>query len=425
MRAETLGRGGALCALLLLLMLSAPVLATTANDLCAAAADPCVVATPVPVTDNSVIDLGPRELRINAGGALDVGSGTMTIKAGRLTVNSGGFVRGTGTTAASGGTLNIQANTILVAGSIDARGAPGGTINVVSAGDVTIGGSTTTPGLTARALALSEVGGTINVTSATLTVTGVVTVFGGSDALGGDISMTTTGSTVITGTIDATGGDGGSIDIEAGAAPGPGNGDIVISDSAILKVDATGGGGFGGTLDLLTHGDGVDHGLITVEGLLSATGVTAGADTGGGLGGCITITADGNIVNTRVAASITAAGGGPDGDGGEVEITSNHGTVELNGTADAGSAGLESSGGSVTIDASADATINGLLTAVAGDGGGGEIDVSSDTASVQINRTASIDVDSAATGAGGAICLDSGSGAGSPRAVVVEGTLAA
>jgi cysteine-rich repeat protein len=424
MRAETLGRNGARGALLLLMLSAAPALATAANDLCAANADPCVVATAVAVTANSVIDVGARELRINSGGALDVGSGTMTIKAGRLTVNANGFIRASGTSANSGGTLDIEVTgPVMVSGSLNANGAPGGTINLTSSGAVTISGTTTTPGITARALSTSEVGGTVNVTAASVDFPGVISVFGGFDALGGDVSITTTGSQNITGTIDSTGGDGGSIDLEAGAMPGAGN--VVIGSSAVLKVDATIGGGFGGTLDVGARGDGVQTGHVTIEGVLTATGKTGGEEDGGGAGGCVTITADGNVTNSRAAASINAAGGGPDGDGGEVEITTNHGTIVLTGTVDSGSAGPESSGGSTSIDAFLDATINGVLTSTGGDGGGGEVDVSSDTASVSIARTAVIDVDSTAAGSGGAISLSSGVGATSPRSVVVEGALSA
>ncbi|MBX3025636.1 hypothetical protein KF840_12085 [bacterium] len=423
MRAETLGRSGALGALLLL-MLSTPLWATTANDLCAPNADPCVVSTAVPVTANSVIDVGARELRINAGGALDVGSATMTIRAGRLTVNSSGFIRASGTTAVSGGTLVIDVSgPVAVSGSLDARGSPGGTITLTSGADVTIGGNTTTPGITARSLSLAQVGGTVSVTAASVNLTGAISVLGGSDGLGGDVTITTTGPTTISGAIDSTGGDGGTIDIDAGVAPGAG--DVVITSSAVLKVDATVAGGFGGTLDVTALGDGVASGHVSVEGVLTATGKTGGTDTGGGAGGCVTITADGNVTNSLPAASINAAGGGPDGDGGEIEITAKHGTVVLNGALDSGSAGVESSGGSTTITGSRDVTINGALTSVAGDGGGGEVDLSSDTGSVTVTRTASIKVDGSSSGAGGAISIESGADGTLPHAVVVEGTLTA
>lgn len=407
------------CALLLLVW-SAPALATSAIDLCAANADPCVVSTPVPVTNLSVIDVGARELRIDAGGALDVGSGTMTIRAGRLTVNANGFVRAAGSTSASGGTITIEAGAVTVAGSVEANGAPAGTINITSTGDVTVTGAA---GLTARALLRSEVGGTVNVRAVNTTLTGALNVFGGFDALGGDASITSTGSVVITGTIDATGGDGGSIDIEAGATPGAG--DVVIADSATLKVDATSAGGFGGTLDVVARGDGVERGHITVDGLVSAAGRAGGEDSGGGAGGCITITADGDLRSERAAGKMNAAGGEPDGDGGEIELTSNHSLVELHGSIDSGSGGTESSGGAVTIDAFGDALIVGSIDAEAGDGGGGEVAVSSTTASVQVAAGASIEVDGNASGTGGIISLESGVGGDGPRAVVVEGMLSA
>ena len=65
MRRSSMGRFGVVCALLLLVA-AAPVLATDASNLCAANADPCVVSTAVAVTNLSVIDLGARELRVNA-----------------------------------------------------------------------------------------------------------------------------------------------------------------------------------------------------------------------------------------------------------------------------------------------------------------------------------------------------------------------
>lgn len=407
---------GALC-----LLLSAPALATTANDLCAAAANPCIVSSPVTVTNQSVIDVGARELRINSGGALDVGSGAMTIRAGRLTINPNGFVRAAGNASTGGGTITIEAGAVAVTGSIDANGTPGGTINLTSTGDVAIGGAS---GLTARALSRSEVGGTITVVAGTFTLTGTLNVLGGFDALGGDAFISSTGATVITGTINATGGDGGSIDITAGALPGAGN--VTIGSAATLRADATLGGGFGGTVDLSARGDGVATGMVVLDGLLSAIGLTGGAELGGGAGGCVTINADGDIVSARTGTTINAEGGGPDGDGGEVELSSAVGRIEISGTILAGSSGPESSGGSITIDATQRAVVNGSLRAQGGDGGGGEVTVASSNASVSIGRTATIAVDSSTNGGGGSIAIESGIGTTEgTRAILVEGTLTA
>ncbi|MFN8641993.1 MAG: hypothetical protein U0802_10155 [Candidatus Binatia bacterium] len=409
----------ALTGAVLALVWSAPALATTADDICAAAADPCVVATPVAVTNLSVIDVGARELRINAGGALDVGFGTMTIRAGRLTVNASGFVRANGSSSATGGTLTIDAGALTVLGSIEANGAPGGTITITSPGDVSIAGT----GVSARALTPAEVGGTISISGATVSLSSLVSVFGGFDALGGDATISATGAVAITGTIDATGGDGGSIDVTAGAMPGAG--DVIIGTAAILKVDATAAGGFGGTVDVSAHGDAVDSGRVRLDGTLSALGKSGSTDTGGGAGGCITVAADGDVDNESDAAAVNASGGGPDGDGGEVEVTSRRGTVTLNGKVDGGSAGAESSGGSLTVDAGQDASVMGTLSVRGGDGGAGEIDVNSATANVRIGRAAQLVADATSGGAGGAISLDSGLGDVGTRSIVVEGTLSA
>jgi cysteine-rich repeat protein len=403
----------------LLLVSSGPAFATDAADLCAAAADPCVVATPVPVTNRSVIDVGTRELRIAAGGALDVGSGTMTIRAGRLTVDGNGAVKAAGSTVNSGGTILVEAGAVVVAGSIEANGTPGGTITVTATGDVSVTGAT---GLSARSLSREEVGGTITVRAANTTLAGPVSVLGGPDSVGGDANLTSTGSVVITSTIDAAGGDGGSIDIEAGATPGAGN--IVIGDLATLRVDATFEGGFGGTLDVFARGDGVDLGHVAVDGTLSALGRGGGA-VGGGAGGCITILADGDVLNLGAGTSLSTAGGGPDGEGGEIEITANRGVVELHGTLDSGSPGAESSGGSVSIDAQGEVAVFGSIDAEAGSGGGGEVAIRSGAANVEVAPSATIEVDGGFGGAGGNICIDNGTVGPEQTAIVIQGILSA
>jgi hypothetical protein len=67
-------------------------------------------------------------------------------------------VRASGTTSTSGGTLNIDAGTIAIMGSVDARVHAGRHHQLNSTGDISVGGNTTTPGISARAVHL-EVGG--------------------------------------------------------------------------------------------------------------------------------------------------------------------------------------------------------------------------------------------------------------------------
>src|SRR5262245_40092817 len=80
--------------------------ATTAADLCAPSADPCVVSTTIAVANGSTIDLGTRELQIGHTGTLDVGGGSMTIVA-RVVRLVGGALKGH-PGAGDGGSITIQ-----------------------------------------------------------------------------------------------------------------------------------------------------------------------------------------------------------------------------------------------------------------------------------------------------------------------------
>src|SRR5262245_49170510 len=95
------------------LALGGPALATTASDLCAPGADPCIVDHAISVTDGSIIDLGARALEIARTGSLDVGTGNMTIQAKSLRV--------------------IPTGAMLARGGTD-----GGSITVITTGDIAI-----------------------------------------------------------------------------------------------------------------------------------------------------------------------------------------------------------------------------------------------------------------------------------------------
>lgn len=409
-----------LCGVLALALLTLPgrVLATTAADLCAASADPCVVSTAVVVTNGSTIDVGTRELRINSGGALDVAGGAMTIIAGQFTLNSGGFLRGLGSATSTGGTITVQAAGATIAGTIDASGAPGGSISITATGTL----SATGP-ITARALAREDLGGAIDLIAGTLTLSGPVSVVGGPDAVGGDLTLDAVGNMTLTGSLDASGGDGGGIDIQAGTPTSGGN--LVLADTAVVRADATTAGGFGGSADLTALGDGVATGNVTINAQLSSIGLAGSLDIGGGSGGCIDVQATGDIRIDRTSAKLSTDGGPPDGDGGEIDITSDAGAVVVLGTATASVLGEESSGGSVSIDANQEATVSGSILITGGDGGGGEATVSSTGSSVTIARSGVVDVSSISAGQGGGICLETGTLGSGARSVVVEGRLSA
>jgi len=417
MRSDSLARRSRVLALLLL-VLPVRLLATTADDLCAMTDNPCVVDTPVNVTNGSVIDVGTRTLRIASGGALDARSGTMTLRAATLTVDSGGFVRALGTASTAGGRVNVFADTVTIAGAADASGTPGGTIAITTSGTLSASGS-----ITARALARSAVGGTVQLAIATGNLSGPVSVIGGFDADGGDIDVDTTSNFTVTGTFDASGGDGGTIDLLIGSAPGAGN--LSVSGTAVLRADATTAGGFGGAVEMVAQGNGTTTGRITMNGLLSATGRQGTEEIGGGSGGCVDVQAIGDIRVEATGARLTAEGGAPDGDGGEVEITSDLGAVFFAGRATASVPGEESSGGAVSIDSSGDLTMSGSILVTAGDGGGGEAGVSSSLGGVTITPVGLIDASASggAGGDGGGICVESSGAAEGPNSVLIQGRL--
>lgn len=417
MRSGTWAR---LCGVLALALLALParLMATTADDLCAPAANPCVVSTPVVVTANSTIDVGARELRINSGGALDVGTGAMTIIAAQLTVNSGGFLRALGSASTTGGTITLQVGEATVAGAIDASGAPGGTISITATGAFSATGM-----LTARALSRDDLGGAIDLSAASANLGGTTSVVGGPDAVGGDLTIETAGDLTLTGTLDASGGDGGGIDVQVGSVSSAGN--MVLGETSVVRADATLSGGFGGSADMTALGDGITTGTVTINGQMSAIGLAGSLDIGGGSGGCLDVQAAGDIRVDRSSARLNTDGGPPDGDGGEVDLTSDNGGIVLLGTATASCLGEESSGGSVTIDASEDALVSGSILVTAGDGGGGEATVSSTDGGVTLSRSGVIDVSSATAGQGGGICLETGVIGSGARSVLVEGRLSA
>src|SRR5262245_60800304 len=102
--------------LLFALLAAAPrALATTADALCAPAADPCVVNTTLTLDPGTTIDLGGRALTFGAAARVTVGAGTVDILAGPVRLlpgarimGSAGFV-GSTLTITSTGSISLAA----------------------------------------------------------------------------------------------------------------------------------------------------------------------------------------------------------------------------------------------------------------------------------------------------------------------------
>ncbi len=391
--------------------------ATTAADICAGTPDPCIVSTTINVEDMSILNFGNRALRLGPSGRLQAGSGTMTIIARMVTVDTGGIISARGSGSTRGGVININADSMNIAGSLDVSGSPPGEIDVALDQNATITGL-----LDAHALARNESGGLITVAAATIAFSGNIDGRSGTeDALGADVELLATGNLNVAGTINVIGVDGGTITLEAGVGPGSGN--VTLTSTSVLLADAINGpGGFGGGVDITATGNGIATGLINANGSISVTGSTAGEEIGGGSGGCIAINATGNVVLDNRNATLSVRGGGPDGDGGELELVSDEAAVIVGSQLDVSTPGIDGGGGAVAVDSIGPIVV---LVSIAGFGGdGGEVALVSTGAGVAVEAGVTLDVSGRGIGSGGSICLESATLPGAtPAAAVVSGTL--
>ncbi|HXC52033.1 MAG TPA: hypothetical protein VN634_14185 [Candidatus Limnocylindrales bacterium] len=67
---------------------SAAFVASSANDVCPPAADPCVIDQVVDVNDNTLLDFGPRTLKITGPGQIRFGTGSPRVRSGKLIVEA-------------------------------------------------------------------------------------------------------------------------------------------------------------------------------------------------------------------------------------------------------------------------------------------------------------------------------------------------
>ena len=318
------------------ILVAAAAGATTANDICAPADDPCVVKVVKNVMPGSTLDFGGRTLRVSPGGKLVVtGTGApVNVKAAAVDIQAtsqgAGLVRYVGgdltvTTSTGDVTVRKMGNSVArIDVSGDPAGANGGTIDLeAAAGNVLVdgvldaganaadasGGSVTLNGMSVALGTASEVdlggkgqggGGTLVIDSASsLTLGGKVDGTGGFFG-GGEIDLSAGGNVVVSANIDLqadqAGGDGGVLDIE------PIDGSVTLGGSINLSGDSDSDfSGGGGELDITAHGS-----------ILISAPVNASSGTGGP-GGSVTCVSDLDITQT---APIQVQGKGAGGDGG-------------------------------------------------------------------------------------------------------------
>lgn len=371
---------------------AAPV--SMANQVCPPAANPCIVSTKFDVAAGAVLDFGLRALEIAAGGALNVGFFSMTIKAGSVIVRPDGALRAAGgsVTVVSQGNITIEAAGS-ARGLVDAALEDGGVISLCTPSCVTgLGGGTIQidGDLKAQATGGFGFGGLVELVGNLVTIseTGRIDVTGGGEGGGGSIDVFAEGNISVNGLITAAGGssDGGDVTLDSGTD--------VITTAEINVNGRLGASGSGFAVDIFTTrhvsigglidgrgrgnfgfgGDGADVFILSEMGDVTVTGpimVDAGPPDGFG-GGVDLITDGGDIVQT---GAVTASSPGNEGLGGDVGYTST-GAITV-GSVDA-TGGLE--GGSFTAYTLDDFTVTGLVD-ISGTGallyGGGTIDIQS------------------------------------------------
>ncbi len=335
----------------------APAFATTADDLCAPAANPCIVQSKqISVTDGSIIDLTGRDLILRSGSALTVGPNevnglpgiTMTIRAANVTLEGGTALKGVGADILVDVTGNLQVLKSNSPARIDVAGPIPGTIELEADGDILIQGV-----LDAGSGAVESDGGVITVLANNISVPGTIDAHGGKDATGGVMSLDAFVSVTLAGIIDATGGDGGDVDVNAEA-------DLVTT--AKFDMKATQGAGFGGNLTLTTA-----DGRIGLAGTVDLKG-EAGGDGGGDGGELEVISGD----SLDISAAIDLRGAAPDGSGGTASFTADVDVTQTSSVLAQGQ-GQESAGGSVEYNAERKIVLGPINAFGGGQGFGGSV----------------------------------------------------
>ena len=341
-----------IAALLAAALSAGPALATTANDLCAQNANPCVITGTRAVTPGSILDFGTRALTII--GSLDLDSGAMTIRCGELRVEANGRLLGDGNRDIPGGTIIVEATGVTIAGRADVSGAPGGTLDITSSGPLLVSGA-----IDARSDSTEDGGGTVLLTGTQITLGGSLDAQGGLQDFGGNVTVRASGALSLTTSVIASGGDGGSIDLSSDAA-------LTIGTAGVLRANATVAAGSGGDISLTAAGE------LRMDGELTATGRNGSSEDGGGDGGSIALTG-GVVLAQRAASQIVATAGGPDGIGGEIELDATVAALDVRARVDASAAGVDGTGGGVGLDAAGNIQVAGTVDVSGGSDGGGDI----------------------------------------------------
>jgi hypothetical protein len=227
---------------------AAVIVANGPNDICAPAADPCIVADKVTIVAPGVLDFGLRTLRVVAGGRLDKtaditcgafevtnGTGQVAIDsnngngdAGTFTVTAFRACSGDGSTpclddalcaSLTLGTCSVGNGTISIAAKVNGKGGPGAAHTYRAAGDITIDGTINLNGTIAGAdggiLTIESFSGSV-VLNAQVKAMGAGPQYYGLPEQGGEVHLSAAEDVEVRGTVELAGGQiGGFFYIQA------------------------------------------------------------------------------------------------------------------------------------------------------------------------------------------------------------------
>jgi hypothetical protein len=302
--------------------------ATVANDICAANANPCIVASNVAVTAGSTLDFQQRALQLSANGRL-TSSGNMTILAGSVSLAAGARLTAVGTLIVT----VADDITTLGAGSTLARLDASGTANphgiqLTAGDDITLNGLTDASGTTTNPAGLIDI-----MAGGDIAIGGDVLVPGAGQGGSGALRATAQGAFTLSGQIDGTGGglDGADVELRAvtGAMNLPG------------EIDVSGGGSFGGGGFVSLA---ADVGNLTLGGILKGTGGSGGEDCGDGA----IVTVDSGGTTTIGPTAVVTLNAGSNCFGGDFDVRAGVDFIQNGPISDTGG-GVDGEGGAISV----------------------------------------------------------------------------
>ncbi len=406
----------------------AAITATTADDICAPTADPCVINQKVDVTDGALLDFGLRRVEIDGIGELRFDIGSATLLVGELAVDVGGAaftVKGTldglsyggdvsvdARRACSGnaslpclndfncstvgaGTCSLGTGTIVFDGKIIGNADTPGTVTLSAAGDITAAKL-----VNLNSTSLEGDGGLyeLHSTFGSVTVTEKLDLSGGGNSTGGEVLLVAGLDVTTSDFIDVPGGDfdGGTLEIIAGR-------DVLITQD--FNANSVNGEGFGGTVAVTAGRDLSILGGTSSNRLTISTEGHMSSENFGGDGGEQLYEAGRDMVIGEFV-KFEANGASPDGFGEEIQLSA-VGDVTFAGEAVTKGKGLIGGGGIFRMIAGnrVEATAASAVDITGSAGGSGDVIVESGG---DIVFDGTIAASGASGGVGGGVTMDAG-----------------